>query len=319
MNRTDRLVAMVTYLQGRRVVRAEELAAHFEVSARTIYRDVAALCESGVPIVGEAGVGYSLVKGYHLPPVMFTAEEAMALAVGEDLVKQFTDQSMAAPMATALLKIRSVLSREHQDDLDRLAASLAIEGRCKIPAGLEQRTLLPIQQAVLSRRVVSMRYRARDGRETQRQIEPVGVVYYGDAWYLVAWCRLRGEYRHFRLERVLEMQVLPERFAPRSEATLRDHLRDAKNQVPSYDVRVLFHRAAIPRARRESFTGFIDERPTDDGGVAATLRTYSLEWIARWILSFGPDAEVLEPADLRQRVGELARAVAENYAEAAVS
>lgn len=119
MNRTDRLVAMVMHLQGRRVVKAEELAAHFEVNVRTIYRDVSALGEAGVPIVGEAGVGYSLVKGYHLPPVMFTAEEAMALFIGGEMVKRFADASMVAPMDSALLKIRSVLPRERQDDLDR--------------------------------------------------------------------------------------------------------------------------------------------------------------------------------------------------------
>ena len=141
MNRTDRLVAMVMYLQGRRLVRAEELARHFEISVRTVYRDVSALGEAGVPVTGEAGVGYSLVKGYHLPPVMFTAEEAMALAVGEDLVKQFTDRSLAAPMASALLKIRSVLPRPSQDDLDRLAGSIAVEGKPRLPADLDRRAL----------------------------------------------------------------------------------------------------------------------------------------------------------------------------------
>ncbi len=98
MNRTDRLVAMVLFLQGRRVVRAEELARHFEITVRTVYRDMAALSEAGVPLAGEEGVGYSLMKGYHLPPVMFTSEEAMALFVGGEMVKQFTDASLVSPM-----------------------------------------------------------------------------------------------------------------------------------------------------------------------------------------------------------------------------
>src|SRR4051812_21717731 len=149
MNRTDRLVAMVMQLQGRRVVRAEELARHFEVTVRTVYRDIAALGEAGVPVVGEAGGGDSLVKGYHLPPVMFTAEEATALFVGGELVKQFTDASLCVPMDSALAKIRSVLPRERQDDLDRLARATAILGSPRLPSGLDQRLLLPVQQAVV--------------------------------------------------------------------------------------------------------------------------------------------------------------------------
>src|SRR5450432_1525050 len=112
MNRTDRLVAMVMFLQGRRIVRAEDLAAHFEISVRTVYRDLSALSETGVPISGEAGVGYTLLKSYHLPPVMFTAEEASSLFVGAAFAKRFSDRSMRSPLDSALLKIRAVLPRE---------------------------------------------------------------------------------------------------------------------------------------------------------------------------------------------------------------
>lgn len=310
---------MVTYLQGRRVVRAEELAQHFEISERTVYRDIAALSEAGVPVVGEAGVGYSLVKGYHLPPVMFTADEAMALAVGEDLVKQFTDQSLATPMATALLKIRSVLPRDRQDDLDRLAASTAIEGRARWPGRIDSRTLLPIHQAVVSRRVLRLCYRSRTGEETHRDVEPLGVVYYGDAWYLVAWCRLRSEYRHFKLERVQELQVLAERFAPRSESTLRQHLDEEREHVARVPVRLWFADCAMERARRESFTGFTTEAAAPGGGCVVTLNAYSIEWLAGWVLSFGGRAEALDPPELRRLVAECARAAFEKHAELAVS
>lgn len=146
-------------------MKADELATHFEINVRTVYRDVSALSEAGVPVVGEAGVGYSLVKGYHLPPVMFTAEEATALFVGGEMVKQFADASMTGPMESALLKIRSVLPRDRQDDLDRLTRATAIYGSPRLTSGLDQRTLLPIQQAIVSRRVLRMTYRGK-GRET---------------------------------------------------------------------------------------------------------------------------------------------------------
>src|SRR5258708_22714386 len=115
MNRTDRLVAMVLRLQGRRVVRASELAAHFGITERTVYRDIAALGEAGVPISGEAGVGYSLMKGYQLPPVMFSAEEAGSLFVGGELVKQFTDASLQAPMMSALHQLPALPPRARPD------------------------------------------------------------------------------------------------------------------------------------------------------------------------------------------------------------
>jgi predicted DNA-binding transcriptional regulator YafY len=314
MNRTDRLVAMVTYLQGRRIVRAEELSAHFEVSLRTVYRDVAALSEAGVPVVGEAGVGYSLVKGYHLPPVMFTAEEAMALAMGEDLVKQFTDQSLATPMATALLKIRSVLSRDHQDDLDRLGAATAIEGRCSVSGRPDQRTLLPLQQAIISRRVVRLRYRARDGQETERSVEPMGVVYYGDAWYLVSWCRLRDDYRHLKLVRIADLQVTGERFTPRANFILREHLDGGLGNMAPFRVRVWFAERVLERARRESFVRFSQEEPGNDGGRIVTFATYSIEWLARWLVSFAGDAEAIDPPELRQLVVKYAESVLEKHA-----
>ncbi len=126
MNRVDRLLAMIVYLQGRRLARAEDIAAHFEISVRTTYRDLVSLGEAGIPITAEAGVGYSLVKGYHLPPVMFPAEEAGALFVGGKLVEHLTDASLRKQMESALLKIRSVLPRERQDQLDRLERSTAV-------------------------------------------------------------------------------------------------------------------------------------------------------------------------------------------------
>jgi Predicted transcriptional regulator len=302
MNRTDRLVAMVMFLQGRRVVKADELAAHFEVNVRTIYRDVAALCEAGVPVVGEAGVGYSLVKGYHLPPVMFTTEEAMALFIGGELVKEFADASMAEPMESALLKIRSVLPRDRQDDLERLRKAVAIFGAPKLPSGIDQRTLLPIQQAVVSRRVLRMTYRGKARtEETCREVEPLGVTFHGGAWYLVAWCRLRKDFRYFKLERVRGLEVLHERFEARPDFSLEDYMEKAMAPEESIEVTVWFAPAALERARRESYTAIVSEREAR-GGTEMVLRSYSLEWLARWVLSFGADAEAVAPAELRQRV-----------------
>jgi predicted DNA-binding transcriptional regulator YafY len=313
MNRTDRLVAMVMQLQGRRVVRAEELAAHFEVTVRTIYRDIAALGEAGVPVVGEAGVGYSLVKGYHLPPIMFTAEEATAFFVGGELVKQFSDASLIAPMESALAKIRSVLPRERQDDLDRLARATAIMGTPKLPTGIDQRILLPIQQAVVMRRVLRMTYRGKAREEeTLREVEPVGVVYYGGAWYLVAWCRLRKDFRQFKLERIRALEALRERFPARPDFSLREHLEKALGTEETIPARAWFTTEAFERVRRESFTGMVEARPVR-GGYEVDFLTFSLAWLAHWLLSFGTAAEALKPRALREAVRNEAEQVTKRY------
>ncbi len=315
MNRTDRLVAMVMFLQGRRVVKADELAAHFEVTVRTIYRDVSALSEAGVPVVGEAGVGYSLVKGYHLPPVMFTAEEAMALFVGGELVKQFSDASMSEPMDSALLKIRSVLPRERQDDIERLNRAIAVFGRGRLPSGLDQRTLLPIQQAIVSRRVLRMNYRGRERGPTLREVEPLGVAFHHAAWYLVAWCRLRADFRYFKLERLRGLEVLAERFEARPDFSLREYLAKAMSCEDTIAARAWFSPAAMERARRDSYAGFTKEHAVKDG-FEVELQTFSLEWLARWVLSFGREAVALAPARLRRLVREEAGAVAARYEDA---
>ena len=305
MNRTDRLVAMVLHLQGRRVVRASDLAAHFGITERTVYRDIAALGEAGVPISGEAGVGYSLLKGYQLPPVMFTAEEAVSLFVGGELVKQFTDASLQAPMASALDKLRAVLPRDRQDHVERLVARTVVYGQASrrtAPEAVEQRWLLPVQQGVVLRRLLRMTYRGRERlEETQRDVEPLGVVFYGGTWYLVAWCRLRQDYRHFRIDRIRRLELTAEKFELREGFSFKQHMAESAAREKTLPVRVWFHRTAQERAQRESFATLIEEQARD-GGAEFALYAWSLEWMAHWLLSFGARAEALAPAKLRALV-----------------
>src|SRR6185369_916914 len=170
MNRVDRLMAMVVCLQSRRVVRGEDMAARFEIILRTVYRDLAALNEAGIPIIGEAGVGYSLMKGYHLPPVMLTVEEANALSLSGKLVEHLNDASLRKQMDSALLKIRSVLPRERLDDLDRLERYTAVvpDWRPGLPR-LSSESLIPIQRALAERRVMAMEYQGAQRPEVTRR------------------------------------------------------------------------------------------------------------------------------------------------------
>ncbi|HVU17182.1 MAG TPA: YafY family protein [Candidatus Didemnitutus sp.] len=315
MNRTDRLVAMVLHLQGRRVVRAEELAEHFEVNIRTVYRDIAALGEAGVPILGEAGVGYCLMKGYQLPPVMFSADEAASLFVGGELVKQFTDASLHAPMASALDKLRAVLPRERQDHVERLVSRTLVIRRPgpEYATASGQRWLLPVQQGVALRRVLQVTYCGRDQeRETQRALEPLGVVFYGGTWYLVAWCRLRMDYRHFRVDRIRRLEITDTVFPARPDFSLTEHMK-SQDRGQSIPARIWLARAVLPRAQRENPATLIAEK-TRDGGTEYSLYTWSLPWLAHWLLSFGAEAEAVAPARLRTLVRTAAERVAARHA-----
>src|SRR5437899_3954646 len=318
MNRVDRLMAMVVRLQSRRVVRAEDIAAHFEISVRTVYRDLAALGEAGIPIVAEAGVGYSLVKGYHLPPVMFTAEEATALFIGGKLVEQLTDASLRKQMESALLKIRSVLPRDRQDYLDRLERSTAVvsPGSNALPR-LSSEALIPIQRALAERRVLALDYQGGQRRDmTRRQVEPLGLVYYADNWHLIAYCRLRRDVRDFRTDRVVRLQLQNELFSGHDDFSLKDYLKCRRDEERFEMARIRFKPIAMDRVRRERAWGLVEEQSGAEG-VDVTLLDYSLEWLACWILSFGSLAEALEPERLRELVAADAQKVVAKYAVAA--
>lgn len=306
---------MVLHLQGRRVVRAEELAQTFEISERTVYRDIVALGEAGVPVVGEAGVGYSLARGYHLPPVMFTADEALAMAVGQDLVKAMTDDSIAGPMGDALVKIRSVLPVDHQDALDRLRQATAVLS----PKGekvekLPRRFLLRVQRAAIARAVLNMKYRDREGVGTAREIEPLGVIYFNDAWYVVAWCRMRKGLRHFRVDRMVEIERTGEKYAVREDFTLTKHLESERHGgEASFKAVARMTPGAADSARAERWLGVVDEREISDRELELTFEVGSLEGMAWWILSQAGRAWIVSPDKLRRKVAKMARQVGEKH------
>ena len=314
MNRVDRLMAMVLRLQSRRVVRAEDIAAHFEISVRTVYRDISALGEAGVPIIAEAGVGYSLVKGYHLPPVMFTAEEASALSIGGKLVENFTDASLRKQMETALLKIRSVLPRDRQDYLDRLERSTAVVARgSHAISRLSSEALIPIQRALAERRVLALQYQGGQRRDvTHRQVEPLGLVYYADNWHLIAYCRLRRDVRDFRTDRILKFQLQAELFSGHADFSLKRYLEAETREGELEMTRIRFQPEVLDRVRRDWFCGLVEENQERDG-VVVTLLACSLEWLAGWVLSFGSTAEVLAPERLKALVAGEAEKVAAKY------
>lgn len=313
MNRIDRMLAMILLLQSRRVIKAGDIAAHFEISLRTVYRDMAALGEAGVPVVAEAGVGYSLLKGYSVPPVMFTAEEAGALFLGGELAGHLTDPSLQEQMGSALLKIRSVLPHNQQEHLDRLKQATAFF----VPpqrAGMESQAVLTgIQNALAQRRVLKLEYRAGgEGETTRREVEPLGLVYYSDRWHLIAYCRLRRDYRDFRTDRIVKLDICDTSFPPHAEFSVRRYIGSWCDQTKGVRVEVKFGFQAAERARRSWFAGLISEKRAKDG-IIMSFPVGGLEWIAGWLLSFGTQAEVIAPVELRTLLVEHALRLATHH------
>jgi len=177
------------------------MAIHFGLSLRTIYRDLAALGEAGVPVVAQTGAGYSLARGYHLPPVSFTTEEASALVTGSLLVERWADASVQRPMRSAVMKVRAVLPRALQAQMVQLEQSMATTATPEQPTKGADLTLL--QQALAQRRVLRFRYLGWGKADaTEREVEPLGLIHYLEKWHLITWCRLRKEVRDFRADRM---------------------------------------------------------------------------------------------------------------------
>jgi len=313
MNRIDRLVGIILFLQGRRLCRAEDIAGHFEISLRTVYRDIAALGEAGVPIVSEAGVGYSLLKGYHLPPVAFTAEEASALATSGVLVEQMTDHSITTPMQSALLKIRAVLPHEHKERLEQIERTTLVRTHSIDSRQRNTANLLQIQDALVRRRVLRLTYRSGSRDEvTTREVEPLGLVQYFQHWHLITWCRLRQDMRDFRLDRIQSVQVTRDVFPPHENFRISDHIKGPGKYENQIIIRVKFARIAVERARREWSLGLVREEAHGKDTIL-TLSAGELGWFVHWLLSFGTDATVLEPTALREMLVAETQALAKHH------
>lgn len=221
MRRADRLFQIVQIIRGRRLTTAAFLAGRLEVSERTVYRDVADLQHQGVPIEGEAGVGYRLGAGFELPPLMFTQDEARALVAAARLAQSWLDAAMAADVESALGKILSVLppaARAAAEALALYAPPLVLDATTRA-------RLQVLREAVTMRRKLRFTYRDAGDAASRRTVRPLGSFYWGKVWTLAAWCELRRDFRSFRVDRIDDLEVQGERFRDEPGRTLADMLR----------------------------------------------------------------------------------------------
>ena len=221
MRRADRLFLLIHALRGRRsAITAQRLAQELGVSLRTVYHDVADLQRSGVPIEGEAGVGYLLRKGSDIPPLMFTPDELEALVVGTRFVRAFGGNRLGREAAAALLKIEAVLPPELRERSDRTRIFAPEVDR------LENSGLIDdLHAAVTGALVLRVNYRDNDARATAREIEPLCLAFWGGSWTLGAWCRLRGDFRNFRPDRIVDYAPTGETFVETRDRGLEAYMK----------------------------------------------------------------------------------------------
>jgi predicted DNA-binding transcriptional regulator YafY len=310
MNRTDRLLAIVLELQAKKQVRAEDLADTFEVTKRTIYRDMMALDESGVPIVAIPGQGYSLVEGYFLPPLTFSRDEAIMLLLGSDFVGQNFDAQYCEAAQTAGQKIMAVLPDKLRHEVEYLESSIQF---IALNGPFAPETLQKLRRAIIQRRQVRFSYHARDregkaGGSSLRDADPYGLIHIADAWVLVAFCHLRQAIRHFRLDRMEDVVILDKGFTRPVDFRF---LSEDQDERP-LKVRALFdHDTARWTQESRSFFQVATEVHAD--GLIITFMVQQLGDVLHWLMSWGSHVRVLEPESLRELMAREAEGILENH------
>lgn len=314
MNRTDRLLAIVLELQAKGRRRAEDLAATFETSKRTIYRDIQALGEAGVPLISVPGRGYSLMKGYFLPPLSFSTEEATMLLLGSEFMAQNFDAQYRGAAQSANRKIAGVLPEKLHDEVQYLQNSIYFIAGGTAQESPEMEMLSQLRRAIIERTTVRFCYHTRyttSGQNEQhiREADPYGLANVRNSWLMTAYCHLRKDIRNFRLDRMENLELLPQTFNRPPDFKIQQRKKDETSRII---VRVLFD-TEVSRWVRESRSYFtIQEEQTPDG-LLVTLSIRQENELLQWLLSWGHHARVLEPESLRRTLAEEAEAMMRNH------
>ena len=320
LNKTERLFALVLLLQNRPNMSSRDLSEHFGVSRRTIFRDLRTLGESGVPLTYAEQGGYEILEGYQLPPLMFSAREAATLLIGTEFTTLQPDASLRTDAGAVAMKIRSVLPESVRDYIDRLQERTVLapfnetQGRGGA-TGDEQGLWFDLSEAIARQRRVKMTYyvASRD-EETVREVDPLGLVYYSDHWNLIAYDHLRDDVRNFRLDQIKKLRTRFDTFEPPDGFDLREHLRERGQSPENVRMTVRFQKSAWRWARTQVPADVEQELAEPGGWVRVTFEFENVRYVAKWLLRYGTDAEVVEPSELRDEVIRQATAVADMYA-----
>ena len=318
LNKTERLFALVLLLQNRPNMTSRDLAEHFGVSRRTIFRDLRTLGESGVPLTYAESGGYEILEGYQLPPLMFSARQAATLLVGAEFTKLQPDASLRTDADAVAMKIRSVLPDSVRDYIDRLQERTVLAPFNEVDrngaTGDEQGLWFELSEAVARQRKVKMTYyvASRD-EETVREVDPLGLVYYSDHWNLIAYDHLRDDIRNFRLDQIKKLRTRFDGFEPPAGFDLKEHLRERGTSPENVRMTVRFRNRAWRWAKRQMPADVEQELSTDDEWTEVTFEFENVAYVAKWLLRYGTDVQVVGPEALCDEIASQAEAVAASY------
>jgi len=313
MNRTDRLFAVVLELQRNGRQRAEDLVARFETSKRTIYRDIQALCETGVPVVSLPGQGYALAEGYFLPPLSFSSDEATMLLLGADLIAQNFDSEYRAAAISASRKIEAVLSDKLRKEVSYLQSSIRFIADWNPNGGDKDHTLRALRRAVIERKRIRFIYHTRfdakgSSSKNLREADPYGLCHSYGVWYLFAYCHLRRAIRNFRLDRIHRITILDHRFERPANFKLEETGGDQRNVI----IRALFDKDVAVWVR-EWPSYYITAMEDVSDGLMVEMKARSEREVLQWLLGWGARVRVLAPESLKRLIVEEAGKVLDNH------
>ncbi len=312
MPRLDRLTSTLIQLQSKRIVKAQEIADRFDISLRTVYRDIRTLEQAGVPIISEAGIGYSIMKEYRLPPVHFTEEEALSFITAEKFIENLTDEATIEAYKSALYKIKAVLGHGQKELVDDLSERIAVVKNQYLPENRnEQLNISQFLRAINQKRVIQMDYQANQTQtQTTRKVEPIGIYNGGSYWYLIAFCQLRKDYRNFRIDRILTSEVLSERFHE-IHPGLQTFLSQTRTERELTEIVIHLDKEAYPfLGDQPYYHGFVSQKMIGDK-IEMTFLTSSVTGFAHWFLMLGQSADIVSPPVLTEIVKQKLTAISE--------
>ncbi len=310
-----RLITLIMLLQRQPNQKAADLARTLGISVRSLHRYFAMLDEMGIPVYTERGPhgGFSLVRGYKMPPLMFSPEEATALYLGTSLVEEMWGSLYREAAAGALAKLDNVLPDEQRQEAAWARRTLVATGMHRADLEALAPTLETLRSALREQRCLSIQYQGVSPQADQREINPYALVHRWGWWYLIAYCHLRQEMRSFRVDRIVTFVWTDQTFDRPADFDLQAYLAQEWKTQPHYQVCLLFtapaaHIARYNRAFWESF------EPQPDGSVLVRMQAPDLYYAAGMALSYGPGVKVLEPPELQRMVIEWAQETAAQYA-----
>jgi predicted DNA-binding transcriptional regulator YafY len=315
MNRIERLSAILIHLQSKKIVTAGEIAERFNISKRTVYRDIRSLEEAGIPIGSEIGVGYFIVDSYHLPPVGFSKEEASALLIANKLTEKLTDKALQENLNSALYKIRSILNNTEKEFIENIDRHIEVFSSSAIQkSNIPEKIMDTILKGIDKKLALEIQYNSFSKEEdTIRVIEPVGICHYSFNWHLIAFCKLRNDYRDFRIDRIKNIKITDSKFTEDNKPSIRDYFNSFTSNSEVFLVKLLFSKKLLPEINQAKYYfGFIEEKDLGDK-MEMSFLSNSEDYIGKWILSLLDNVEIIEPESLKLTVSGFVKKLQKKY------